>query len=785
MKIAVIGGGPAGLYFAILMKKQDPAHEITVYERNRPDDTFGFGVVFSDATLDGFERYDEPSYRRITQEFAYWDDIAIHFKGDVHRIGGNGFCGCSRRTLLLILQERARELGVALEFEVEIDDETRFADADLIVACDGINSRIRERHADHFAPQVDLRPNTFAWMGSTRPLDAFTFVFRDTEWGPFIAHAYQYEKGRSTWVFETDPETFARAGLASMSEAESAALMERIFSDWLDGHGLITNRSLWRNFPMIRNTRWVKDNIVLLGDAKSTAHFSIGSGTKLAMEDAIALYESFRREPHDVPAALAAFETGRREETEKTQHAADVSLVWFEHVARFWDFDPVKFAFGLMTRAKAITYDNLRLRAPEFVAEVDRLFAREVRDAGFDVDVDAPVAPMFQPFRLREMVVANRAVMSPMCLYSALDGMPTDFHLVHYGARAIGGPGLMFTEMVVVSPEARITPGCAGIWTDAQEAAWTRIVDFVHANSATKIALQLGHAGRKGATKLMWEGMDRPLAEGGWEVCSASPLPYFPDSAVPREIDRAGMDAVKADFVAAVERAERAGFDMIELHCAHGYLLASFLSPLTNQRTDAYGGTIENRLRFPLEVFEAMRAAWPSHKPMSVRISATDWAEGGLTPDDSVTISRAFAQAGVDLIDVSTGQTVRESRPIYGRMFQTPFSDRIRNEARVATMCVGNITTADQVNTILAAGRADLVALGRPHLVDPAFTMKAAAWYGVKQHCPPQYLPGQDQILRNSVRDRADLEDLKIRGKPKTRAELKAEAAAGVRQAAE
>jgi anthraniloyl-CoA monooxygenase len=783
MKIAIIGGGPAGLYFAILMKKQDPAHQITVYERNRPDDTFGFGVVFSDATLDTFERYDEPSYRRITQEFAYWDDIAIHFKGDVHRIGGNGFCGCSRRTLLLILQERARELGVALEFEVDIDDESRFADADLIVASDGINSRIREKYVEHFAPKVDLRPNKFAWMGSTKPLDAFTFVFQDTEWGPFIAHAYQYEKGRSTWVFETDPQTFERAGLGSMTEEESAALMERIFGDFLDGHGVITNRSLWRNFPMIRNTRWVKDNIVLLGDAKSTAHFSIGSGTKLAMEDAIALYESFKKK-RDVPAALSDFETGRREETEKTQHAADVSLVWFEHVARFWDFDPVKFSFGLMTRAKAITYDNLRLRAPDFVAEVDQLFAREVREQGFDVDVERPVAPMFQPFRLRDMVVANRAVMSPMCMYSAKEGMPTDFHLVHYGSRAIGGPGLMFTEMVVVSPEARITHGCAGIWTDEQEAAWARIVDFVHANSQTKICLQLGHAGRKGATKLMWEGIDRPLDEGGWEVCSASPLPYFPDSQVPRELDRAGMDKVRDDFVAAVVRAERAGFDMVELHCAHGYLLASFLSPLTNHRTDEYGGSIENRLRFPLEVFEAMRAAWPAHKPMSVRISATDWAEGGLTPEDSVEISRAFARAGVDLIDVSTGQTVHHARPIFGRMFQTPFSDQIRNEAHVATMCVGNITTADQINTILAAGRADLVALGRPHLVDPSFVMKASAWYGVKQYCPPQYLPGQDQIFRNAVRDRADLEDLKIRGKPKTRAELKAEAA-GVKQAAE
>jgi anthraniloyl-CoA monooxygenase len=775
MKIAIIGGGPAGLYSAILLKKQRPAAEITVYERNQPDDTFGFGVVFSDATLDNFEKYDPPSYRRITQEFAYWDDIAVHFRGTVHRVGGNGFCGCSRRMLLLILQERARELGVTLKFAADIDDERQFADADLIVLADGINSRFRDKFADHFQPEVDLRANKFAWMGSTRPLDAFTFIFEETEWGPFIAHAYQYEAGRSTWIFETDPETFARAGLEGLDEAESALRMAKIFGWFLGDHKLLTNRSMWRNFPMIRSRRWVKDNMVLLGDAKATAHFSIGSGTKLAMEDAIALADAMAHAP-TVNAALQTYEHGRREEVEKTQHAADVSLVWFEHVDRFWQFDPVQFAFGVMTRAKAITYDNLGLRAPDFVAEVDRAFAQQVRARGFEVDVDKPVAPMFQPMKLREMTLANRAVVSPMCMYSAKEGVPGDFHLVHYGSRAVGGAGLIFTEMTCVGRDARITPGCTGLWNDEQQAAWRRIVDFVHANSSAKIALQLGHAGRKGATKLMWDGMDRPLEQGGWDVLSASPIPYFPDSQVPREMDRAAMDEVKAEFVAATERGERCGFDMLELHCAHGYLLASFISPLTNRRGDAYGGSLQNRLRYPLEIFAAMRAAWPAHKPMSVRISATDWAEGGITGDDAVQIARAFGEAGVDLVDVSTGQTVRDAQPVYGRMFQTPFSEQVRNEARVATMCVGNITTADQVNTILAAGRADLVALGRPHLVDPSFTLKAAAWYGAEVSCPPQYLPGKEQIFRNSVRDRQDFEDLKIKAKPKTRAELKAEA---------
>jgi anthraniloyl-CoA monooxygenase len=776
MKIAIIGGGPAGLYAAILLRKQRPLADITVYERNRADDTFGFGVVFSDATLDNFEKSDPPSYRRITQEFAYWDDIAVHFRGAVHRVGGNGFCGCSRRTLLMILQERARELGVALRFETDIEDEADFADTDLVILADGINSRFREKYVDHFEPEVDLRSNKFAWMGSTKPLDAFTFIFQETEWGPFIAHAYQYEAGRSTWIFETDPDTFKKAGLEGLDEKQSADRMGEIFGWFLDGHPLLINRSMWRNFPMIRNRRWVKDKMVLLGDAKATAHFSIGSGTKLAMEDAIALADAMKNAP-TVGAALEQYEHGRREEVEKTQHAADVSLVWFEHLDRFWNFDPVQFAFGVMTRSKAITYDNLTLRAPDFVAKVDKAFARQVRDLGFDVDVEKPGTPMFQPFRLREMKLQNRAVVSAMCMYSARAGVPDDFHLVHYGSRAIGGAGLIFTEMTCVGPDARITPGCAGLWNDEQEGAWRRIVDFVHANSAAKIALQIGHAGRKGATRLMWDGMDRPLEQGGWDVISASPIPYFPDSQVPREMDRPAMNAVKAAFVAAAERGERCGFDMLELHCAHGYLLASFISPLTNNRSDDYGGSLANRLRFPLEIFEALRAIWPAHKPMSVRISATDWAEGGITGDDAVLIARAFAEAGVDLVDVSTGQTVRDAQPIYGRMFQIPFSDQVRNEARVATMCVGNITAADQVNTILAAGRADLVALGRPHLVDPSFTMRAAAWYGADGvYCPPQYLPGKEQIFRNSGRDRQDFEDLKIKAKPKTRAELKEEA---------
>ena len=779
MRIAIVGGGPAGLYFAILAKKAWPATEITVFERNRPDDTFGFGVVFSDETLDTFEKYDRASYQAIVDNFAYWDDIEIHFKGAVHRIGGNGFCGCARTTLLRLLFERALGLGVEFKFQTEVDPDLKALKGyDLIVAADGINSRIREAHRDHFSTEIDYRPNKFTWMGSTRSFDAFTFFFKETDHGIIIAHCYQYEPGHSTWIFEVQEDTFKKAGFDTLDEQQSAAFLEKLFAEELRGHPLFVNRSMWRNFPRVSNDRWVMGNVVLLGDAKATAHFSIGSGTKLAMEDAIALYNALSRERLDVKASLERYETERRLDVEKTQHAADVSLVWFEHVDRFWPMDPKQFSFGLMTRSKAITWDNLTLRAPEFVNEVGKTFARQVKASGFDVDVGVPVPPMFQPFSLRDMILPNRVVVSPMCMYSAKDGVPNDWHLMHLGSRAVGGAGLLFTEMTDVSEDARISPGCTGIYNDEQEAAWKRIVDFVRQHSRAKICMQLGHAGRKGATKLMWEGSDRPLESGAWPIVSASPLPYYPDSQVPREITRREMDRVVGDFVAATKRAERAGFDMIELHCAHGYLLASFISPLTNQRRDEYGGSLDNRLKFPLEVFRAMRDAWPSNKPMSVRISATDWKDGGISGEDSVEIARAFAREGCDLIDVSTGQTVHDAEPIFGRMFQTPFSDQIRNEAKLATMCVGNITSADQVNTILAAGRADLVALARPHLVDPFFTMRAAAWYGVQDmHCPPQYLPGRDQIFRNFPRDREDLTELRRKARPSSHQRNRKEAA--------
>ncbi|MGH8689677.1 MAG: FAD-dependent monooxygenase, partial [Burkholderiales bacterium] len=634
MKVTVIGGGPGGLYFALLAKKAWPRWEITVYERNRPDDTFGFGVVFSDQTLDSFKAYDSVTYERIRRRFAYWGDVDVVYKGQVMRSGGNGFCGCSRVALLNILQDRGRELGVQMRFQREVEGLEEFADSDLIVVADGLNSRIRDKYKDHFQPSLDLRPNKFTWLGSTRPLDAFKYFFRETPQGVLLAHCYQYEADRSTWVIEMDEQTWRNLGLDQMGEHEMIPILEKIFAEELDGHPLIANRSLWRNFPNISNKTWVRGNAVLVGDAKATAHFSIGSGTKLAMEDAIALFEAFEKHP-EVKTALTLYDTARREEVEKTQHAANVSLAWFEHMKRYWDMEPVQFAFGVMSRSKQITWENLELRDPAFIGEVHRWFAKKVRDEGFEIDVENPPVPMFTPFRLRDMVLENRVVVSPMDQYSAVDGVPTDWHFVHLGSRAVGGAGLVYVEMTCPSPEARISPGDTGLWNEAQRDAFKRIVQFCKTHSKARLCMQLGHSGRKGSTQLGWERMDHPLEDSNWPLVSASPIAYYDGvSQVPREMTRPDMDKVLHDFVVSTKYANQAGFDMLELHMAHGYLLASFISPLTNQRKDSYGGSIENRMRFPLEVWNACRKAWPEAKPMSARISATDWAPGGLSGED-------------------------------------------------------------------------------------------------------------------------------------------------------
>ncbi|HXU44914.1 MAG TPA: FAD-dependent monooxygenase, partial [Thermoanaerobaculia bacterium] len=729
MKITVLGGGPGGLYFALLTKKSRPDWTIEVFEQNQADDTFGFGVVFSDETLDEFLSRDPESFARIRDAFAYWDDVAIHYKGNQIRCAGNGFAGISRMRLLGILQERCREVGVALRFGARIDPaeiETRFADSHAIVAADGINSPVREHFRDAFEPTVEWKANRFCWMGSTRPMGEFNYFFRETAHGIVCAHTYQYERtageSRSTWIFEMDEACWRGHGFDALDEEESREVLERMYAGELAGHSLLLNRSQWRRFPRVSCKRWQHGRIVLLGDAKASAHYSVGSGTKLAMECAIALSEALLvRGETDVARAFAEYEAVRRTPCEVIQHNADVSLAWFEHMDRSWDMEPMQFATVVMCRAKSVTYDNLMLRDPSFVERADtEWYERAWRETGFDARAARPT-PMFTRFRLRGMELVNRVVMSPMAQYSAVDGNLTDWHFVHYASHALGGMGLLFTEMTCPSAEARISLGCAGLWSDEQEAQWARIVDFVHRHSPAKIALQLGHSGRKGSTQLGWEEADVPIPDpdANWPVVSASPLPYYPGvSPTPIELDRARMDEIRGQFVAAAERGARAGFDLLELHCAHGYLFASFLSPLTNRRTDEYGGAIENRMRFPLEVFRALRAAWPDDRPMSVRISASDWQEGGTTEEDTFAIAEAFRDAGCDLIDVSAGQTVPDQKPVYGRMFQARFAEAIRNapgrRERIATMAVGAITEPAQVNTLLHTRRADLVALARP-----------------------------------------------------------------------
>ena len=754
MRIVCVGGGPAGLYFAILMKKADPAHRVTVYERNRPNDTFGWGVVFSDQTLENMRGGDEVSQQRIIDSFAHWDDIEVHFKGQVITSHGHGFSGIARKHLLNILQERASELGVELAFETEVNDLSRFADADLIIAADGANSRTRALYAEHFQPEIDWRRNKYVWLGTHRRFDAFTFAFVNTEWGWFQAHAYRFNRDTSTFIVETREETWRAAGLDKADTAHTLDFCRRLFAPWLQGEKLLANKSDWLTFPRISNKSWVRGNIVLMGDAAHTAHFSIGSGTKLALEDAIALARALSQHK-ELGAALAAYETERRIEVLRLQSAARNSTEWFENVARYARFPPRQFAYSLLTRSQRVSHENLRTRDKSYLERVERWLGE--RTTGHPLDHAVP--PMFLPFRLRGMTLENRVVCSPMAMYSAKDGVPNDFHLVHLGARAMGGAGLVFTEMTCVTPEGRISPGCCGLWNDAQEDAYARIVRFVHAHSRAKIALQLGHSGPKGATRVGWEGYDVPLDPGdAWPVVGPSSVPWSPRNQVPHAIDRAGMDAVRDAFAAAARRGARAGFDMLELHAAHGYLLSAFITPLTNQRDDAYGGSLANRLRFPLEVFRAMRLAWPEERPMSVRISATDWVEGGITPADAVEIARAFKAAGADLIDVSAGQTSIKARPVYGRMFQTPFSDRIRNEVGIATMAVGNIFETDHINSIIAGGRADLCALARPHLADPHFTLHAAAALGYREQAwPRQYLAAKEQIERLEAHAAADM----------------------------
>ncbi|MCO6391705.1 bifunctional salicylyl-CoA 5-hydroxylase/oxidoreductase [Aliihoeflea aestuarii] len=755
MKVAVLGGGPAGLYFAISMKLRDAAHDITVYERNKPDDTFGWGVVLSDETLDNLAGNDAKSAAAIREHFAYWDDIAVIHKGVRTLSTGHGFCGIGRKMLLTLLQERARELGVDLRFQTDIDDPRPFMEShDMVLAADGLNSRSRAAFADHFQPDIDTRKCKFVWLGTHQKFDdAFTFIFENTEHGWVWAHAYQFDPDTATFIVECSQDTWDRFGFGAMSQQESIAVCEKIFEKHLGGHSLMTNAnhirgSAWINFPRVLCERWSYQNLALMGDAAASAHFSIGSGTKLALESAIAMADYLHSEP-TLERAFEKYEDARRTEVLKLQSAARNSLEWFEDVERYLGLDPVQFNYSLLTRSQRISHENLRLRDAEWLGSAEGWFQSQ---AGAAVNTNRP--PMLAPFKLRGMELKNRVVVSPMAQYKAVDGAPTDWHFVHYAERAKGGAGLVYIEMTCVSAEARITPGCPGFYKPEHETAWKRLVDFVHSETEAKICAQIGHAGPKGSTQLGWEEMDAPLKEGNWPLLAASEVAWSPQNQTPKAMDRADMDTVRDQFVASTEMAARCGFDMIELHFAHGYLLSSFISPLTNKRTDDYGGSLENRMRYPLEIFAAVRAVWPDDKPISVRISANDWVgDEGVTPEEAVKIAKILQEAGVDICDVSAGQTSKRARPVYGRMFQTPFSDRIRNETGMATMAVGNIFEPDHVNSILMAGRADLVCLARPHLADPYWTLHAAASLGDRQEkWPDPYIPGRDQLYRLAER---------------------------------
>ncbi|WP_224545182.1 bifunctional salicylyl-CoA 5-hydroxylase/oxidoreductase [Mesorhizobium sp. CA16] len=759
MKVAVLGGGPAGLYFAISLKLRDAAHEVTVYERNRPDDTFGWGVVLSAETLENLTRNDPVSAVWIKKHFAYWDDIAVIHDGVRTVSSGHGFCGIGRKRLLILLQRRARELGIKMMFETDVSDPKPFMEThDLVVAADGLNSKSRATFADVFKPDIDTRKCKFVWLGTTQKFDdAFTFIFEKTEHGWVWAHAYQFDSETATFIVECSEATWAAFGFGQMTQQESIAVCERIFAKHLGGHPLMTNAnhirgSAWINFPRVLCERWSYKNLALMGDAAASAHFSIGSGTKLALESAVALADYVESEP-DLEAAFRRYEDARRTEVLKLQSAARNSLEWFEEVERYLGLDPVQFNYSLLTRSQRISHENLRLRDAEWLAGAEEWFQRKAGAGGNSLRR----APMFAPFKLRDMTLSNRIVVSPMAQYKAVDGCPTDWHFSHYAERAKGGAGLLYIEMTCVSPEGRITPGCPGFYRPEHEVAWKRLVDFVHAETEARICAQIGHSGAKGSTRVGWEGTDVPLPDGNWPVMAPSAVPWSPKNQVPKAMDRADMDLVRDQFVASAEMAKRCGFDMLEIHAAHGYLLSAFITPLTNRRTDDYGGSLENRMRYPLEIFHAVRAVWPAEKPISMRISANDWVGiEGVTPADAVEIARLLHQAGIDLCDVSAGQTTIAAKPVYGRMFQTPFSDRIRNEVGMATMAVGNIYEPDHANSILMAGRADLVALARPHLADPYWTLHAAVTLGDRGvKWPDPYLPGRDQIYRLAEREAA------------------------------
>lgn len=742
MRVACLGGGPAGIYFAISMKLRNPTHDIHVFERNRSGDTFGWGVVFSDQTLENLTANDPVSAKVIASSFAHWDDIEVRVNGDPMISTGHGFIGIGRKRLLQILQDRARELGVVMHFETEFEsDIAAYADYDLIVAADGINSKIRTDHAERFQPEIQVRKNKFIWLGTPKLFDAFGFFFEKVEGSWIWAHAYRFDAETSTFIVECAPDSWEKIGFDKMSPEESIAKCEQIFARHLDGQPLLTNAAhlrgsaAWINFRRILCHNWSFDNVVLLGDAAHTAHFSIGSGTKLALEDAIKLAEVMDRPGLEDRArlaeALADYQKVRHTEVLKIQNSARNSTEWFETLDRYLDFDLPQFTYSLLTRSQRVSHENLRLRDKPWLEGIERWFWER---AGGDPAVFSQ--PIFAPFSLRGMALRNRLVVSPILTYQAdADGFASDFHLAHYGARALGGAGLVMTETLAVAPEGRMTGACPGLWMDKQVEQWARINALFHEQTTSKSCAQIGHAGPRGFAAPLFAASARPWEAGG---------------IVPEALDAAGMARIKAAFLAATARADKAGFDMIEVHAGHGGLLASFISPITNLRDDEHGGSLDNRLRFPLDVIAAVRAAWPDHKPMSVRISANDWmGTAGIQPGDAVEIAKRLRALGIDIVDVSTGETDPRARPVYGRMFQTPAADQIRNEAKIPTITVGNISDADQANGILIAGRADLVALGRPFLANPALVLLAGVRAGLDSSLAPEcYRLGFEQLAR-------------------------------------
>ena len=767
MKITIIGGGPGGLYFSILTKKAMPDCQIDVYERNKPDDSFGFGVVFSDETLGEFLKRDMQSYELIRSNFAYWDDIIIARDGETVTIAGNGFCGCSRKTLLKLLHQRCLEEGVNLHFEQNVADISQFADSDIIIASDGIASAVRTKYAKEFGTKIELKKNRFVWLGSTKPLDAFTYFFRTTPHGSIVAHSYQYEEGMSTWIFECSDETWQNLNFEVTNEEDTIAKISEIFKEELDGHSLISNKSHWRQFPHVTNEKWFHNNIVLLGDSKATAHYSIGSGTKLAMDSAIGLSDAVIANPNNVQLAFEQYDKTRRNTVEMIQYAALVSLDWFENMDRNNQHPFYQFAFGCMTRSKKVTYENLRLRDKSFT---DKVLSEFNSNLQLTNDNFQPNSPAFSKFKLRNLELQNRIVMAPMGQYMAENGLINDWHFQHYTSRAVGGLGLILTEMTAVSENGRITEGCAGIYNQNQIEAWKRITDFIHQYTSTKIGMQIGHSGRKGASK---KPCETTFSGNSWELLSASAVVFNenlnPEVSGPKEMTATDMDLVVSQFVQATKNAEEANFDMIELQAHHGFLLASFLSPLTNIRTDEFGGSIENRLRFPLRVFTEMRKVFPKEKPMSVRISATDWATNGISEADVLKIATAFKTAGADIIDVSTGNTVADQKPQIGRMWQTPFSDLIRNTVQIPTITAGYIQDIDQINTIILNGRADLVALGKPLLLDANFVRNAQAYEQFQpSDIPNSYKMGISHLYPLKASERKQIEGMRKALKPKS-----------------